>query len=575
MSLGKPDFQDCHQSGETGSLYFWINNMRQNSASPHPSRVCVIGLDGATFRALKPWCDAGKLPNLQKLIALGASGTLLSTIPPITAAAWTSFQTGKQPGQHGIFEFSRYIPGSYDSPVIDGSAIQAKRLWDLLNEAGKKLIAVNVPMTYPPVPVDGAMVSGLLSPDLEHACYPVTLVNEIKAVVPDYEFIFPIRSIDYLGVQEYVKRLVALAEKRAKLGVHLIQKQWDFFMLHFQATDIAQHALWVYIDPAHPGYSQTSSAERELVLSFYQRLDELLGQLLAMLDDSVLTIVMSDHGFGPAVDRFNVNEWLYKQGLLKINNVWRKQLTEMLVTMIQKLDVFKLRRRFLGPRGRAEKLQMGLTQSSLIDWKRTVAFALPGSFYARIYFNRVGREMDGIVDEETAVSLAQQMKQNLLALRHPETGQPVIKNVYLKHEIYQGNATELLPDITVEPEEGYMIATELNNSTIVRPVPAFMTGTHLRDGIVIMNGSVIQSGTTLTNAHIVDLLPTILYALNIPIPADLDGKILLDAFVDEYKQAHHATYYEPDIWHHDNMVVNSAEEEKIVEERLKSLGYLG
>jgi predicted AlkP superfamily phosphohydrolase/phosphomutase len=183
--------------------------------------------------------------------------------------------------------------------------------------------------------------------------------------------------------------------------------------------------------------------------------------------------------------------------------------------------------------------------------------------------------MNGIVDEETAVSLAQQIKKNMLAIRHPQTGQPVIKNVYLKDEIYEGNATDLLPDIIVEPAEGYMIATELNNDTIVSPVPTFMTGTHLRDGIIIMAGPIVAPQMALKDAHIVDLLPTILYALDVPIPADLDGKVLFEAFTAEYTKAHQAAYYDPDKWLGGKIASNSAEEEKIVEERLKSLGYLG
>src|SRR5467141_3249997 len=99
-------------------------------------RVCIIGWDGATFDLIRPWIAEGKLPTLARLMADGASGPLRSTMPPMTFPAWSSFLTGKNPGKHGIFDFTRLRPGSYELEFVNGSQRRAASFWRLLSEAG-------------------------------------------------------------------------------------------------------------------------------------------------------------------------------------------------------------------------------------------------------------------------------------------------------------------------------------------------------------------------------------------------------------------------------------------------------
>ena len=73
------------------------------------SKVLVIGLDGATFDLMLPWIEAGELPTLGRMLSEGSSGPLRSTYPPVTAAAWSTFMTRKNPGKHGIYGFFRNI----------------------------------------------------------------------------------------------------------------------------------------------------------------------------------------------------------------------------------------------------------------------------------------------------------------------------------------------------------------------------------------------------------------------------------------------------------------------------------
>jgi len=127
-------------------------------------KVLVIGLDGATFDLIKPFAAQGQLPHLKKLMDAGAWSELSSTIPPVTASAWTSFMTGKNPGAHGLFDFMQRRKGSYDLVPVSSGERDGKTLWEVAGDAGRKVIVMGVPVTYPPTPVNGLLVTGMLTP---------------------------------------------------------------------------------------------------------------------------------------------------------------------------------------------------------------------------------------------------------------------------------------------------------------------------------------------------------------------------------------------------------------------------
>ncbi len=110
-----------------------------------------------------PGWNEGLLPNLRKIREGGISGTRQTVVPPITAPAWTSFYTGKNPGKHGAFDFLLKKENSYEEIPVNASFCKSKTLWDLLGKGNKKMAVLNVPMTYPPQKVNGVMVSGFLS----------------------------------------------------------------------------------------------------------------------------------------------------------------------------------------------------------------------------------------------------------------------------------------------------------------------------------------------------------------------------------------------------------------------------
>jgi predicted AlkP superfamily phosphohydrolase/phosphomutase len=129
-----------------------------------PGKTIVVGLDGATFELIKPWAEEGHLPNLKRMMEEGAYGELGSTLPPMTAPAWTAYATGCNPGKHRLYDWIAREPDSYRFTPVTALDGKAPTIYSLLSEQGRKVVSLNVPMTYPPTPVNGVMVSGMPTP---------------------------------------------------------------------------------------------------------------------------------------------------------------------------------------------------------------------------------------------------------------------------------------------------------------------------------------------------------------------------------------------------------------------------
>ncbi len=219
-------------------------------------KMLVIGLVGATLDLVQRWVEAGILPNWRRLLVMGAWGRLESTLPPITAAAWASFMTGKNPAGHGVFDFFR---GGV-TEFVDSRSIAGPTLWALLSQAGLSAGVLNVPITHPPEAITGFLVPGLLSPDQGATTHPPGLL------VPYYAELGPYRltpRISYRPGNEsaFIADLHDVLAIQLRYALRLaLDHPTDLLMVHFLVTDIAQHALWRFLDAAHPWYEPRLAA---------------------------------------------------------------------------------------------------------------------------------------------------------------------------------------------------------------------------------------------------------------------------------------------------------------------------
>ncbi len=214
-----------------------------NSREPK-NRVLVIGLDGAVPEIIDKLIAEGRMPNMAKVYERGAHGILKSTIPSISSLAWASFVTGNHPGKHGIFGFEGREQDSYQTRLMYATDMRTKPLWSMLSEAERRIVMINVIMSYPPTRVNGVLVSGFLAPmETLHRgfTYPPELAEEL---VNDGYKVEP-EVLIYQSRERYVEEVFSVMEHRAKATRKLLNKDdWDFFMVVFTSTDRLQHRFW-------------------------------------------------------------------------------------------------------------------------------------------------------------------------------------------------------------------------------------------------------------------------------------------------------------------------------------------
>jgi len=542
-------------------------------------RVFIIGLDGGTWGILNPLIEEQVMPNLKSLIERGIQSSLTSTIPPVTAPAWTTFQTGVNPGKHGIYEFNNYKPGTYRTWITNSQAIPLKTIWQIAGDQGRKVIIVNVPITYPPYPVNGCLVSGMLTPGTRSAfTYPEELSKEILAKVPGYKILTTQDVFNVRGLKIFLSELMKTEKKRTQVMKHLLQHHpWDLAMVHYQSTDVLQHAVYAYLDPQSPYYDKSKYQQ---IKRFYRIIDDGIGELMEIVPESALRIVMSDHGFCPVRKLIHLNFFLAESEWLQYHqrSPGHRLLRSALATL-SKFDRFNVNRFIL--RGRRRRIRESLSEGLLIDWRNTQAFMINGWVYGNIYLNLKNREKEGIVLSHRYDGLCQEIGQALYDLENPEK-EKMVEQVYQREDIYQGPYLESAPDLIVKPKIGYEFSSTLfQRKELLRPAKSRRDhlGSHSPEGILVMQGEMIDTSAASvvknTNPNIVDLFPTILFALGVGVPSYIDGKILEGAFKPEYFSAHPPVIKDTGKTKlvRDKPAYTNQEHEQI-NKRLRDLGYL-
>ncbi|MGC8667974.1 MAG: alkaline phosphatase family protein [Chthonomonadales bacterium] len=486
--------------------------------------VCVIGLDCAdphlVFDLFRP-----ALPNLGRIMSAGWYGPLESTIPPITVPAWMCMMTGKDPGTLGIYGFRNRKDHSYEGLTFaNSSMVREPAVWDLLAQAGKRAILLGVPLTYPPRPVNGLLVSGFLAPDTaSNFTYPADLRTEILEVAPNY--MLDVRNFRTEDKQWLLGQIYQMTEQRFRVARHLITtKPWDLFVMVEMGPDRIHHGFWRYFDRDHPLYEPGNPYE-SAIRDYYVELDRMVGEVLDLLPDDTLVLVVSDHGAKRMIGGICINEWLMQEGYL----VLREQ----------------------------PKEPVKLTPQ-MVDWQRTKAWG-DGGYYGRLFLNVEGREPAGTVRPQDYEPLRKELASRLEALPD-EHGNPIGTRVFLPQEIY-GACNNVPPDLIVYfGDLNWRSVGSVGRGTIW--VHENDTGpddaNHGQYGICLMAGmDAVRSGRAggiyREGMSIYDIAPTILNAFGITPPPGM-GRSVLDL---------------PDTpWTY------TPEEEAEIARRLEDLGYL-
>ena len=433
-------------------------------------RAVLIGLDGTPYTLARRFIEDGAMPNLGAIALRGSLLQMDTSIPDISSVAWTSFMTGANPGRHGIYGFLDLQPGTYKIYFPNSRHIKSATLWDVISHAGRRSIVINVPSTYPASPLNGILVSGFVAIDINKATYPPELVPKLREM--DYRI-----DVDARKVQEshdaLMEDILTTLARRVELLLHLYDKEpWDLFIGVITETDRLQH---FFMDAAEDENHKYHSAFKE----FYRRVDYFLGAIAERLRDETF-MIMSDHGFTPIKQQVYLNRWLVDNGYLRLKD---------------------------NPR----------SIEDIADGSR--AFAMdPG----RIYINLKGRYPNGLVDAADRKRLVEEIKQGLSEIS--ADGKPIAQRIYERDELFSGPCIESAPDLCVQSIYGYDLKGAVNKSVLMdREV---FTGMHTQDDATLfINAS--RDALRSEKPHITDVAPTLLHAMGVPVPDEMDGRSLL------------------------------------------------
>jgi predicted AlkP superfamily phosphohydrolase/phosphomutase len=444
-------------------------------------------------------------------------------------------------------------------------------------------------MTFPPRKVNGCMISGLLTPlGSNNSTYPVNLIDSIRKKVPDYRIVptqaySPGRMESYLGEMERV-----LDSKAAVAGSLMEENDWQFMMQVFNETDFLQHALWHVMDPDHPRHdSKAHDAYVERIFDFYSRVDGVIGDLMASAGEDVSVVVLSDHGHGPLHEFIHANNLFLKTGLMKP----RKHPWSLLKHLLFKLGLTPLNVYRIGNSLGLGKLRMGLRWTSKgygllsrfffsfsdVDWKRTVAYAISGGVYGGAYVNLKGREPQGAVEPKRYEEVRSRIAEVLAGLRHPADGGALISEVIKREEIYSGKFLEEAPDLYFLPRDptvGVFGDFEFSSNKVVEPASHSISAQHRMHGIFLAKGPGIKQGVEVEGMRVIDVTPSLMYMMGLPIPKGLDGRLYDGVFLPEELSGRPPVYFDLED------VVKGADgerksmEDESVKQRLKGLGYI-
>jgi predicted AlkP superfamily phosphohydrolase/phosphomutase len=535
------------------------------------NKVIVVGLDGATFTLLQPLMDKGIMPNLKKIIKEGASGTLKSTNPPLTAPAWCSFATGKNPGKHGAHDFVVRKKNG-EMVIIDSTRIKSKKIWNILSDNNKKVGVIHFPISYPPEEVNGFMISGFISPrGAKNLTYPKELFSEVLKEIGDYIFNVKVpvesrwRKLSLNVIKLFIDKLCKEVDLRYKTFKYLKEtKEWDFLYVLFQSFDKVQHVLWKYLsgeekDPRRPEIY-------EYILKCYYQIDEILGEIYDELDKNTTLIILSDHGFGSKKKWFYINMWLEENGYLT------KDTKKLIIAKIKEKLGIKTDKYFEGipaPTVRRHKF---------LKLEKTKAYSPNSSSYGIIINLKEKCEHGNIEKDKEYEQIRNELKNKLISLIDKENGKRIFDNVFFSDEIYHGPYTDNAPDMILYPAEGYMVIDSLINlygSNLVKVKAS--EGTHRREGIFIATDRRnIKKGIKIFDINIIDIAPTILYLMDLPIPSDMDGKVITSAIKDNLLKSSPVKFSDSKIGEIDEREekIYTPEDERQIVDELKGLGYI-
>ena len=475
------------------------------------TRIVSIGLDGAAWHKLDRLIDAGRLPNLAGLARDGARAPLRSVTPPVTCPAWRCSTSGKNPGKVGVFWWLNLDRTSGEITTPDAHAFATADVWDYLSEDGYRCAVLNVPMTYPPSQLDGTMVSGFGAAfDVDDdSSGPITHPPEFeRELVAEYDWK---TEVEDATTEDGLEEVYDVLRSRFELLLDLLERGYDYVHLTAFYINVLQHKY---------GDGERTARGWELIDDYLGRIDT----------DDTLLVLYSDHGHAPVERTFAVNRWLMEEGYLSMNgdsnstDAVSGELYEALTSVgVSPKRMAVLARRLL-PESVHERVipsTYPIPSSQLadrIEWADNDAVAFS---QGPLYLNR-----DRLGDRYETVR--ESLIRDLGNLTYD--GEPVLSDVRRAEEVYDGPFLDRAPDLLLSSGDGWEIYGGIVPSTFESQAMSWTSGNH-PVGMLLLNGPGVEPAD-LPERSLLDVAPTVLSYLGSPVPSDMDGSPVAEAFED-------------------------------------------
>ena len=381
-------------------------------------RVCVVGLDGVPCSMVRRFIAAGVMPRMGEIARAGALGDMTVSLPEISSVSWSTFMTGKNPGEHGIFGFTDLHPGTYTASFPSFRDLKTETIWDRIGRHKMRSVVINQPATYPARPIHGTLVSGFVAVHLEKAVFPARHLRTLRDI--GYEIDLDMDEVRHRPDVLFPKLHELLRVRERFLDVIWDEEKWNLMQVVITGTDRLHHFLFdAYEDESHPQHGD--------FLDYYRAVDAFVGRVhdRFMADTQAKAFfVLSDHGFCQTRAEVNVNTVLAQHGFLA----------------------------FTSPDARS------LDAIS----ERASAFALDP---ARIYLHKRGKYPRGGVAPDREDALLADIAKVFGALTHE--GARVIRHIFPGRNVYSGPESGNAPDVVLVPEPGFDLKGRVGAADVV------------------------------------------------------------------------------------------------------------
>jgi predicted AlkP superfamily phosphohydrolase/phosphomutase len=476
------------------------------------SRVILIAWDGADWRILDPLLEQGALPNLQALIDRGQRDILRSTVPTHSWSAWPSFLTGVDPVDHGVYDILETVPGTHKQYPVTYRSIKTRTFLDDLTAADKRVLLLDVPLTFPPPDVKGTLLAGGVLPKGRRFYAPDGLVDELAK--SDLEW--PINGMSWTTYHNkpdaYLDEAYEVTAKRIKVSEHLMDTtEWDLMASVFVSIDRTQHCLSNYIAPDHPDYAENRTTRiGNKVADIFRQADEAIGSFVSRAREDDIILFISDHGFQSCTRTINMDRLLKEFGYLEFSA------SNAVFGPMQWGPMRKVARKVYDTLGLHGKVS--LPQS--VTWAKTKAYTTIRSTGEGVSVNLAGREIDGIVDPADFEKVRDEVMDRLANFVDPKTGKKPVKEIHKREDVFSGRFADTAPDILMVPAEGY----SLTHAKTAYEDADWVSGDHRIEGTIVAAGPNVKPFEQ--TPALIDMAPTLVAALDAPTAVKPTGRIL-------------------------------------------------